>query len=468
MPVRAAGALAVRDPLDIPFRRAPMGRSSRSIVVSLTTKIHLAFDARQLRTHTVWEGAPLNLYGPPSNGTATRFVCDFTGDLIWEDLSPQPWEFLRPGGSGFDTAKSRFLGVSTKGGQTSFLYEVVPSSGTTTHVRETPRLEQVLSGSAIVRRFEVAPLSDPLRYSPVYGVGEPLPLSGVETAAAIQREKNFLVVALRGLAANLTAHRDDGDHIVVRQSERDGKAPYSVVLTNIVSDPKTRIMLTLPRSVTEQMFEVATLICGDSTEAINLANAFAALPIKTPGASSHADGAKDTPTPQPKVLLADPAFVDKPAGDESFVVEHFPAPKEIKLLVGGLDALPNGDLAICTYAGEFQNASVMRVALEKVNGEWQGAVFPFVKGFASGVNRIAFGRDGKLYAGGLRMGHWTSIAPQPHSLDRVAFTGKTPFEIRDVHAQPDGFALTFTQPVDAKRYGELGCAAIHLRLRRPA
>ena len=28
--------------------------------------------------------------------------------------------------------------------------------------------------------------------------------------------------------------------------------------------------------------------------------------------------------------------------------------------------------------GEFQNASVVRVALEKVNGQWQGAVFPFV------------------------------------------------------------------------------------------
>ena len=70
------------------------------------------------------------------------------------------------------------------------------------------------------------------------------------------------------------------------------------------------------------------------------------------------------------------------------------------------------------------------------------------------MNRLAFGPDGKLYAGGLRMGHWTSIAPQPHSLDRVSFTGKIPFEIRDVHAQPNGFVLTFTQAVDAARAGE--------------
>jgi glucose/arabinose dehydrogenase len=98
--------------------------------------------------------------------------------------------------------------------------------------------------------------------------------------------------------------------------------------------------------------------------------------------------------------------------------------------------------------GEFQNASVVRVMLEKVGGEWQGAVFPFINGFNSGVNRLAFGPDGKLYAGGLRMGHWTSIAPQPHSLDRVEFTGLDPFEIKEVHARASGFELVFTEPLE--------------------
>ena len=36
--------------------------------------------------------------------------------------------------------------------------------------------------------------------------------------------------------------------------------------------------------------------------------------------------------------------MDKPAGDEFFTVEHFRVPKGIKLLVGGMDFLPNGDL----------------------------------------------------------------------------------------------------------------------------
>ena len=30
------------------------------------------------------------------------------------------------------------------------------------------------------------------------------------------------------------------------------------------------------------------------------------------------------------------------------------------------------------------------------------------------------------------------------------WTGKTPFEIREMYAKPDGFELTFTQPVDPK------------------
>jgi glucose/arabinose dehydrogenase len=494
------------------------------------------------------------------------------------------------------------------------------------------------------------------------------------------------------------------------QSERDGKGPYSVVATNAVFGPQVEITLELPSSATEQVFEVATIVCADQTEAIALAKAFAAPPNSAGKDAFHRvpNFSSDSPKPtnvRDGVESVLTRSLDKPAGDESFIVEHFPVPADIKLLVGGMDFLPNGDLAICTYAGEvwivegatgapgqarwrrfarglnepgglrvingqihvtqkceltrledtdgngeadlfeclsdgwgytgnyhsfatgpaldargnfyvmvtghrtiydvpfmgwcvkitrnapvlrssllgppatrcptaeggergtrndglaltdrwtaegfcsglrvpngfgefngdvfmtdnqghwiaanklnhlqagkfyghpsaepaalaqfngdpdftppavwfpyawvrsasgiatiaaerfgpfrgqmlvgeFQNASVVRVALEKVNGQWQGAVFPFVKGFASGVNRLAFGPDGKLYAGGLRMGHWTSIAPQPHSLDRVGFTGKIPFEIREVHAQADGFVLTFTNPVAAASAGD--------------
>jgi hypothetical protein len=103
--------------------------------------------------------------------------------------------------------------------------------------------------------------------------------------------------------------------------------------------------------------------------------------------------------------------------------------------------------------GDFQNAIVTRVMLERVNGEWQGAVWPMMKGFGSGVNRVSYGPDGKLYVGGLKNAAWAAVAPKEYSLERVSFTGKVPFEVREVHARPNGFELTFTQPADAATAG---------------
>lgn len=101
--------------------------------------------------------------------------------------------------------------------------------------------------------------------------------------------------------------------------------------------------------------------------------------------------------------------------------------------------------------GDFQNAIVTRVQLEKVNGEYQGAVWPFLKQFQSGVNRLAYGPDGKLYVGGcMAPRSWTAVAPLEFALERISYTGKLPFEVKAVHALRDGFELTFTQPVEPK------------------
>jgi len=90
---------------------------------------------------------------------------------------------------------------------------------------------------------------------------------------------------------------------------------------------------------------------------------------------------------------------------------------------------------------------VLRVALERVKGEWQGAVWPFAKGFLGAVNRLAMGPDGKLYVGGCKRA-WSTAAPLEGSLERVGFTGVTPFEVKEVHARRDGLELVFTKPVD--------------------
>ena len=38
---------------------------------------------------------------------------------------------------------------------------------------------------------------------------------------------------------------------------------------------------------------------------------------------------------------------------------------------------------------------------------------------------------------------------KPYALQRLVWTGKVPFEVKEMRAAPDGFDLTFTEPVDA-------------------
>jgi hypothetical protein len=126
-------------------------------------------------------------------------------------------------------------------------------------------------------------------------------------------------------------------------------------------------------------------------------------------------------------------------------------PRKLSPSASGFVTIPNdrfGPFAGQMLVGDFQNAVVMRVFLEKVNGEWQGAVWPFAKGFLSGVNRLAMGRDGKLYVGGLKNVAWAASAPKEYSLDRMTFTGKAPFENKEARATSSGFELTLTMPVD--------------------
>ena len=63
-------------------------------------------------------------------------------------------------------------------------------------------------------------------------------------------------------------------------------------------------------------------------------------------------------------------------------------------------------------------------------------------------------QDGSLFVGGTNRG-WGSRGSKPFALERLVWTGKVPFEIHEMHARPDGFELTFTQPVDPKTAGDL-------------
>ncbi len=98
------------------------------------------------------------------------------------------------------------------------------------------------------------------------------------------------------------------------------------------------------------------------------------------------------------------------------------------------------------FVADQTNSTVMRCWLEKVGGDYQGACFPFREGFKSGS--LALRQSGKsMFVGGTNRG-WGSRGSKPFALERIDWTGKTPFEILEMHARPDGFELVFTQPVE--------------------
>lgn len=99
------------------------------------------------------------------------------------------------------------------------------------------------------------------------------------------------------------------------------------------------------------------------------------------------------------------------------------------------------------FVGDQTHSIVMRVYLEKVNGRFQGACFPFRQGFSAGIIPVRFGTDGSLFTGGTARG-WGSRGGKPFSFERLVWTGKMPFEIKEMHAKNDGFELVFTKPVD--------------------
>lgn len=99
------------------------------------------------------------------------------------------------------------------------------------------------------------------------------------------------------------------------------------------------------------------------------------------------------------------------------------------------------------FIGEFTQAAMNRVFLEKVDGEYQGVCFPFRRGFASAVLRMEQGTDGSVFAGLTNRG-WSSLGTASYGLQRLIWTGKTPFEILEMRAKPDGFEVRFTRPVD--------------------
>ena len=132
-----------------------------------------------------------------------------------------------------------------------------------------------------------------------------------------------------------------------------------------------------------------------------------------------------------------------------------------------------GPFAGQMFSADQNHSNIGPLRPAEGQGRYQGVCIPFREGFASGIVPMMQAADGSLFVGGTNRG-WGSVGPKPFALERLVWTGKTAFEILDMKLTPDGFDLTFTEPVDTATAAEAEQLRAHhlplhlpVRLRQP-
>jgi hypothetical protein len=118
--------------------------------------------------------------------------------------------------------------------------------------------------------------------------------------------------------------------------------------------------------------------------------------------------------------------------------------------------LKKGQFAGQMLIGDVTYGGLQRAYLEKVKGQYQGAVFRYTQGLEAGVNRLTLGPDGAVYAGGLGAdGNWGQEGKLRFGLQKLTPNGGNTFDIKTMRAVPGGFDLTYTQPVSEQTAARL-------------
>ncbi|WP_436499723.1 family 16 glycoside hydrolase [Actinokineospora sp. HUAS TT18] len=106
--------------------------------------------------------------------------------------------------------------------------------------------------------------------------------------------------------------------------------------------------------------------------------------------------------------------------------------------------------------GDVTYGGIQRGFLEKVNGEYQGAVFRLTQGLEAGVNRVSIGPDGAIYAGGIGGGgNWGQAGKLTYGLQKLTPNGGSAFDILAMRAVAGGFELEYTQPLSTQTVADL-------------
>ncbi|MGI8603025.1 MAG: DUF7133 domain-containing protein [Verrucomicrobiales bacterium] len=101
------------------------------------------------------------------------------------------------------------------------------------------------------------------------------------------------------------------------------------------------------------------------------------------------------------------------------------------------------------FIGEMNTPRLIRVMLDEVAGEVQGACVPFVDGagLRAGNHRLVFGPDGRLWVGQTHLA-WAG----GEGLQRLSWKGRVPFDVLTVRLQPQGFLFNFTSALDVSSF----------------
>jgi hypothetical protein len=113
-----------------------------------------------------------------------------------------------------------------------------------------------------------------------------------------------------------------------------------------------------------------------------------------------------------------------------------------------------GPFAGQLFIGEINRDRILRVMLEKVDGEFQGACIPFIDGHGlhPGNNRLAFDAEGNLWVGQIGFGGW--IPDKESGIQKINYTGKVPMDVYNMSLTSSGFDLTFTKPLNKSSAGD--------------
>ncbi|MDG4825173.1 discoidin domain-containing protein [Asanoa sp. WMMD1127] len=108
--------------------------------------------------------------------------------------------------------------------------------------------------------------------------------------------------------------------------------------------------------------------------------------------------------------------------------------------------LYNGQFLI----GDVTYGGLQRAFVEKVNGEYQGALYRMTQGLEAGVSEVNVGPDGAIYVGGLGAGgNWGQAGKLDHGLQKLTPNGANHFDMLATRATSNGFEIEYTQPLSA-------------------